>query len=231
MSAVAPTMIGSATVRESRLAWSREKRAPAGRGQGDAVARDARGERRRLGDAEREAVGRRRPRRARAAAAGGRRRASPPRRRAGRGGRPRPAEAPLDRPLERVADDRRGQEGEAEHGGPARVEGAQLFGDQPAAGRSAAPPPRRRAARPRSSCAAPGRSSSQSQPASQGTRTMWAELETGSSSAGPWTTPSATARPAGIRPSAARSSARRRPARLGGSASPGPPPRRRLISR
>ena len=40
-----------------------------------------------------------------------------------------------------------------------------------------------------------GSISSQSQPASQGTRTMWAELETGSSSAGPWTTPSASARP------------------------------------
>ena len=70
---VAPTMIGSATVRESRFAWSREKRAPAGGGQGRAVAGDAGGQRRRLGDAEREAVGRASPRRARAAAAGGRR--------------------------------------------------------------------------------------------------------------------------------------------------------------
>ena len=80
---VAPTMIGSATVRESRLAWSREKPRQRAAGEGDAVAGDAGGQRRRLGDAEREAVGRGRlaaPAPLRPAVG---ERPSPPRRRAG----------------------------------------------------------------------------------------------------------------------------------------------------
>ena len=228
-------MIGSATVRESRFAWSREKRAPAGRRQGDAVARDAGRQRRRLGDAEREPVGRRRPRRARAAAAGCRRRASPPRRRAAR--RRSPA----------------ARRGGARSGARARSRRSPRAGRR---GRGRAPA-RRRTARsssaisrrwPISSAAAApacsatskllrtsGSIASQSQPASQGTRTMWAELETGSSSAGPWTMPSASARGRDRcrrrrRSSAAR--ARRLGARRGvlGLARR-PPPRRRLISR
>ena len=191
-------MIGSAIVRESRLAWSREKRAPAGGGQGDAVARDARCERRRLGDAEREPVGRRRL----AAPAllwagvGGEHRGG-----AGEqavGGRPRAAQVPLDRPLELVADDRRRQEGERQDDGAAPVEGRAAPRRSGVAGRSisaaAAPACRATSKLLRTS----GSTASQSQPASQGTRTMWAELETGSSSVGPWTMPSASARPAGI---------------------------------
>ena len=68
---------------------------------------------------------------------------------------------------------------------------------------------------------------------------MWAELETGSSSAGPWTIPSASARAAGILPSAASLRALRGAGRLGARrrllalASPRAPPplRRRRISR
>jgi len=47
------------------------------------------------------------------------------------GGRPWPAEPSLDRSLEPVADERRGQEGEQQDDRAAQVEGAQLFRDQP----------------------------------------------------------------------------------------------------
>ena len=200
-SAVAPTMIGSATVRESRLAWSREKRRQRAAARVAPLRETPGRERRRLGDAEREPVGgaglaapaplraacrRASIARAPASSPSAVARGPPSRRSIGRssGSRPPPA----------------GRKESAEHrSARRRSKDAQLLGDQPAAGRSAAPPPRRRAAPPRSSCAPRGRARSQSQPASQGTRTMWAELETGSSSAGPWTSPSATARGGGNR--------------------------------
>ena len=47
------------------------------------------------------------------------------------GGRQRPAQPPLDRPLEDHAEDRRGQEREGDHPGLAGVEGGQLLGDHP----------------------------------------------------------------------------------------------------
>ena len=128
---VAPTMIGSAIVRESRFAWSREKRRQRAAARVTPLRETPGRQRRRLGDAEREAVGR-----GRVAAPAPLRPAvgDEHRRRPGEqavGGRPRPAEAPLDRPLQRVADDRRRQEGEAEQQRPAAVELAQLLGDHP----------------------------------------------------------------------------------------------------
>ena len=57
-----------------------------------------------------------------------------------------------------------------------------------------------------------GSSRSTSQPANQGSSERWAELETGSSSAGPWTVPSAAAR-AAVRPSPGFRGAPRGPAR------------------
>ncbi len=155
-SAVAPTMIGRAIVRESRLAWSREKprqRAaarvtPLRETPGASAAAWAMPSARPSAGAGvaapallRPCVGdqhRRRPRE------------QPDRRRL------RTAEPLLDRALERVADQRRRQEGEAERQRPPPVEGAQLLDESSAAGRSAAPPRRRRAPRPRSSCAPPG---------------------------------------------------------------------------
>ena len=116
------------------------------------------------------------------------------------GGRPRPAEPLLDLPLEAVADRRRRSEGERQQRAPGGGRSCAAPRRSAAAGRSAAPPRRRCGARPRSSCAPPGRSPPSPSPRSQGTRTMWAELETGSSSAGPWTKPSAIARRAGSRP-------------------------------
>ena len=122
-------MIGRAIVRESRLAWSREKPPPARRRQGDAVAGDAGRQRRGLRDPEHQAVG-------------GTGLAPPAQLRAGVGdehrggageqavgGRPRAAQAPLDLTLEAIADSGRGQEGEAEHDTAAQVEDAQLLGD------------------------------------------------------------------------------------------------------
>src|SRR5687767_10461071 len=57
-------------------------------------------------------------------------------------------------------------------------------------------------------------SSYHGQPASHGTSEMWAELETGSSSVGPWMTPSAAARP-GLSSRAAGAAGTRSPLRLG----------------
>src|SRR4051794_12344133 len=70
---------------------------------------------------------------------------------------------------------------------------------------------------------------------SQGRRTMWAELETGSSSVGPWTIPRTSARPSGIASAGAaalkvaerlcrRPGSAPAPAPHGGR--PGPPPAR-----
>ena len=123
-------MIGSATVRERRLAWSREKRPPAGGGQGHAVARDARV------SAAAWATPRARP------SVGA---ASPRPRYCGRGSAASIAAAPTSSPsavargpprrrsIGRSSGSRRGggEEGEAEHARPAQVEAAQLLGDQP----------------------------------------------------------------------------------------------------
>ena len=150
-------MIGSAIVRESRFAWSREKRRAAGGGEGDAVARDAGREGRRLGESERQAVGG--PRLAAAAllgtAVGGEHRRGPGQQAVG--GRPRPAQTALDLALEAVADDGGGQEGEEQDDRRRAGRTRAALRRSGGAGRSAAPPRRRRGGRPRSSCAAPGR--------------------------------------------------------------------------
>ena len=100
-----------------------------GDGQGRAVARDPRGQRGRLREAESETVHRRRlPAVAtlRIAVGGDHRGGAgqePSRR------RDRTAEAPLDRPLEEDAEEGRRQERESEHPRLAPVEGAKLFQD------------------------------------------------------------------------------------------------------
>ncbi len=192
---------------------------PARRREGDAVAGDARRQRRGLGDAERQAVRRRRLAATPLLWPACRRPASPPPRRAGRSAVARgPPSRSLDRPLQRVADDRRGQEGEAEDERPTPVEARAALRRSvrrwPISSAAAAPVCSATSKLLRTS----GSIASQSQPAARGRRTMWAELETGSSSAGPWTMPSATARRAGIRPSTV--SLKRRPA------APSRPPRR-----
>ena len=127
--AVAPTITGRATVRESRFACSRVKRRAAGGGEGRAVAGDARDQRGGLGEPEREPVDH-----ARVAGAallrpgvGGEHRGRPGDEPGG--DRPRAAEVSLDLALERVADDRRGDEREPDHRGSARVEGGELGRD------------------------------------------------------------------------------------------------------
>ena len=120
MRAVAPTMIGSAIVRESRLAWSREKRRqraaarvmPLRETPGASAAAWATPSASPSSGARLAATAQLRP---------GVRRQH--RRRTGEqavGGRPRPAEAALDRPLELVADHGRRQEGEGQDDGAAR---------------------------------------------------------------------------------------------------------------
>ena len=166
---VAPTITGRATVRESRFACSRSK--PRQRAAARvAPFRDTPGTSAAAWpSAERQAVDGRRPRRGRGAAAGGRRRASRPRPRAAR--RRSPAGRRGARSIwrsKRVADDRRRDERERDDRGAAGVERAAARRRSRAAARSAAPPRPRRAARPRSSCATPGRGRSQRQPASQG---------------------------------------------------------------
>ena len=194
-SAVAPTMTGSATWRESALASARSKPRSARGGQRHAVARGARHQRARLRHAERERVDEAglvaaAPGRARC----GRRRPSPPSRRSRPDGdRRRRAQAPLDRALERVADDRRRHE-RAEHERRAAVVEAARGGRPPRrAGRPAAPPPCPRAAPPRRPCAARGRARRRATRAATARASVWAEEEIGSSSVGPCRTPSASA--------------------------------------
>ena len=218
-------MIGSAIVRESRLAWSREKRrqraaarvTPLRETPGASAAAWA------MPSASPSAGS---PRRARAAAAGCRRRASPPPRRAGRRRSPaaRPAAA---RSAARACSRRSPPAGRRGRGASARAAVELRAAPRrsvrrwPISSAAAAPACSATSKLLRSS----GSIASQSQPASQGTRTMWAELETGSSSAGPWTMPSASARrelPAGL----AQAPLGRR---LGSARSrPRPPPRRRI---
>jgi hypothetical protein len=122
-------MIGSAIVRERRFAWSREKPRHRAAARVTPLRETPRRQRRRLGDSERETV--RRGRLAAAAALGppvGDQHRERPEEKAD-SGPPRPAQVLLDRPLERVAGDRGGREGEPEHDRAAGVELAQLVGD------------------------------------------------------------------------------------------------------
>ena len=228
LSAVAPTMIGSAIVRESRFAWSREKWRQRAAARVTPLRETPGGQRRRLGDAEREPVGRGRF-------------AAPAPLRPGVGDEHRRGAG--EQAVGGRARDRRGGARSAAPGCSRRPPPAGRRGRAAApAGRRTRAAPRRSAAagRPAAPAAAPvcsatskllrssGSIASQSQPASQGTRTMWAELETGSSSAGPWTIPSAIARRVGSRPSPAALKRRWcRPAREPRRARPRPRPGRR----
>ena len=133
-----------------------------GRGQGRAVARDARDQRRRLRDPEREAVdGAGVAGAALLRAAVGERPSPAPRRRARRrspAGRRAGARSGA-RARSRRSPGARTRARSPPPGGASKA--AQLGGDQRAAGRSAAPPRCRRAGRPRSSCAPRGRAASQ----------------------------------------------------------------------
>ena len=239
--AAAATITGRATVRESMLACSRVKPAPARDRQRGPVARDPGHQRGGLGQSQRQAVCAPRPGRARGSAAGGRR--APSRRRPRSGPSAVGSGPPRRRSIcrsSRQPDRGRRQEGEGQHLGLAAVEGV-------------AAPRRSRAAGPTSSAsAAPtcsatskllrssGSSRSQSQSASQGTRIRWAELETGSSSVGPWTAPRATARADGMIGDAGSPSSgtsprwRARPrgrARLGARSEPASPSPRSALPR
>ena len=172
---------------------ARRSAAP-GRGQRRAVARDARASAPRPGRVRARARRRRRRRRGRAPAGGGRRRPSPPRRRRARPRSSAGRRAALDLALERVAGDRRRHERERDDRGPPRVEGGQLGGDHAAL----ADQQRRRGAGVQRDLEALAHLGVDRRPSpsrrATGPATRWAELETGSSSVGPWTAPSSAAR-------------------------------------
>ena len=212
---VAPTMIGRAIVRDRRLAWVAGEAAPAGRGEGHAVAGDPRGQGRRLGDAEGQAVDRGRFAARRAAARAGRRPPSGPRRRGGRRRSPAarravPRSGARSRSRPPPPGRRRGPAGAPGRASKLRSSSA-ISRRWPIRSAAAAPVWRATSKLLRTS----GSIASQSQPSSQGTRTIWAELETGRSSAGPCTMPSAIA-PAGRQPPFAQAAGGRR--RVSGSA-------------
>ena len=165
---VAPTMIGRAMVRERRFACSREKRrqraaarvTPLRETPGASAAAWAT-------PRARPSIGVASPR----PRSCSRRSADHHQRGAeeeAEGGRPRAAEPSLDLALEAVADRRRRGEGEDQQERPAGVEAAAAPRRSAAAGRSGAPPRRRCGARPRSSCAPPGRSRPSPSPAARG---------------------------------------------------------------
>ena len=190
LSAAAPTITGSATVRESMFDCCRVKPRQRAARQGGAVSRDAGSQGGGLGEAEREPVGG-----CRSASLADLRpavgeRPSPRRRRAGR--RQSPAGPPRRRSIGRSRTTPRIAGGRKERATTAALRAskvAQLLRDHPSLADQAERQPPPRGARPRSCCRArdPGRSGSQ--PASQGIRVRCAELETGRSSVGPWTAP------------------------------------------
>ena len=191
---VAPTMTGSATVRDSRFACGAAEAPPARGGERRAVAGDARNEGRRLADSERKPVGGAqvvlgpllwRPVGERASRPI--RRAAPRRSCAGRRGAARSGVRARSRrsPAGGVTARSRPRGERRDVGARSRPRGA---------GRSGARPRLPREARPRSSCWSRGPGRPVRQPANHGSSERCAELETGSSSAGPWTPPRISAR-------------------------------------
>ena len=184
-------------MRESRLACSRVKRR-ARAAVSVAPLRETPGHQRgRLGDPEREPVGGAGVARAALlrARVGGEHRGRPGDEPGG--DRPRAAEPRLDLPLERVADERRRNERERDDRGPParrrRRSSAAISRRWPISSAAAVPACSATSKLLRAS----GSISPQPQPASRGTSERCAELETGSSSVGPWTAPSAPPRARG----------------------------------